>query len=243
MVADYVKFFKSLKPPGRNIMAAITGPAEPVVVIQETATGGQDYQPSLKPSCELKQGNTVLTEAAPAIRMKALIDGFGKDGQLSSICTDDFGPALTSLADKIVGALGGQCIRDPLLTKNAGIVCQQGNAIGGGVTCTTSCLDKADCVVEEIVGQGTTGQKSTVISRCEGDLYSNASLTDCGTQCPCWRIVKRDSSICDPSKVTPYGLEILRKGEAEKGTVAKAACLTSPYKWGSAEAGKLKICE
>ena len=69
--------------------------------------------------------------------------------------------------------------------------------------------------------------------------------TACGNEClngkGCWRIVP--STICSKTPgSSPYSVEIMRKGQAPKGTYASVCSLTSTYTWGSKEFGQLKQC-
>jgi len=247
-VDAYVNFFKGLKPPGRVLMFAIAGPTDKVEV-------GMDAQnPVLRPSCQTSMGR-----AAPAIRIKTLIDGFGDKGFFNkgtdfsleqdidvNICSPDYSPALRLLGRVIVAALGGQCISLPPLTRNGGLVCNKGDTLGtvGGqtVTCQQSCLDKADCIVQEVVNQGTPQEKSTVVQKCEPGKFANPGDKDCGAICPCWRIVPKAGE-CKPSvNGSPYGLEVLRKGEPPKGAVAVTKCNITTEKWGSDKFASLSQC-
>ena len=243
-VDDYIKFFKALKTPGRVLMFAIAGPTDKVEV-------GMDAQnPVLRPSCQTSMGRAV-----PAIRIKTLIDGFGDKGFFNkgtdttltqdlpvNICSPDYSPALRLLGRVIVASLGGQCISLPPLTRNGGLVCKQGDALGNGVSCAQSCLDRADCIVQEVVNQGTPQEQTTVVPKCEIAKFNNPADKDCGAMCPsCWRIVPK--SDCKPSiNGSPYGLEILRKGEAQKGAVAVTKCNITTEKWGSAAFAALPQC-
>jgi len=222
-VQSYVDFFRGLKPPGRVIVSVIAGPVEPVVV-------GYSDGPFVQPSC------TSPGVAKPAIRLKAVVDAFGSRGDFSEICTTDFGPALKRLGQLIVASLGGQCISAPPLTEDGGLACQAGDDLGG-VSCQTSCLDHADCVVEL-----TTSERSGIVPRCEADRFTNATNTDCGARCPCWRVVSKPSDCKPEVNGSPYGLEILRRGEAEKGSAALVRCATSPLPWGSAELAAQPQC-
>jgi hypothetical protein len=118
-VAAYEQFFKQLKPAGRVVLAAIAGPAEPVVVGLDANT------PSVKPSCQSVNGS-----AAPAIRIKALVDAFGANGHFNTgtdasgntvpvgICDSDFSPALSFVGDLVTQqALTSWCLPyDPVDT-------------------------------------------------------------------------------------------------------------------------------
>ena len=51
------------------------------------------------------------------------------------------------------------------------------------------------------------------------------------------------STICSKTPgSSPYSVEIMRKGQAPKGTYASVCSLTSTYTWGSKEFGQLKQC-
>jgi hypothetical protein len=238
-IDDYVKFFKGLKPPGRVMLFAVAGPTDKVEV-------GLDAQnPTLRPSCQTSMGRGV-----PAIRIKALVDGLGKDGTFNrgtdtsfaqdvavNICSPDYSPALRLLGRKLTGTLGTQCLSAPLTTDNGGLVCQKDDPIGGGQVCGESCLEKADCVVKEIVNQGTAQESSTVVQQCPGTVSGS-----CGATCPCWRIVRHAD--CRPAvDGSPYRFEILRQGDAPGGAVAQVSCSVSQHKWGSSELGALPQCE
>jgi hypothetical protein len=244
-VDDYVNFFKGLKQPGRLIMFAIAGPTDKVEV------GMDNQNPTLRPSCQ-----TTMGKGVPAIRIKQLIDGIKAGGNKGffnegtdftqtqsipvNICSPDFSPALRLLGKVIVASLGGQCITSPPLTRNGGLVCKQGDPLGTGakgpVKCNKTCLDQADCIVNL---RETKGE--TAVEKCASAKFNNPGDKDCAGICPCWRIVPNSkcSSTVDGS---PYGLEILRKGQAEKGSVAAVKCATSPFKWGTPDFADLPQC-
>ncbi|MCC6748602.1 MAG: VWA domain-containing protein [Deltaproteobacteria bacterium] len=241
-VEDYVSFFKTLKPAGRLIMTAIAGPTDRVEV------GRDGTEPSLRPSCQVSK--TAI--ASPAIRLKAVLEkdaGLKADSLFYSICEQDFGPAMLALGKKIVGKLGGQCISSPLLTPGGGLACSAGSAVGKNsagkdVTCAKSCLDKVECAVEEVIGQGTPTEKSTQVNKCPKEFFDDPNKADCGANCPCWRVVPRPGTDgCSAAEDgSPYGLQIMRKGEPVKGTVAVARCLTSENKWLSKELADMPQC-
>jgi hypothetical protein len=49
-------------------------------------------------------------DAAPARRIVEVAKGFGENGVITSICEDDYGPALNAVITKIAGKLSGQCL-------------------------------------------------------------------------------------------------------------------------------------
>jgi len=233
----YIDFFKAVKKgptgaaaPTRIIVAAITGPTDRI----EVGTDGS--YPTLKASC-----SSSLGEAAPSVRIKAVIDGLGDQGQMNSICAGDFSTALKKLADLIVANLGAMCLKSPALTAGNSVVCQKGDVLStkdSSKVCKESCLDKADCNIYEV---SASSGSETEIDQCPTAIFNNASSKDCGSSCPCWRIVKSTECKVENGS-SPYALEILRKGEAAKGTYAKISCLTSPYKWGDDTFAGLNQC-
>jgi hypothetical protein len=238
-VDDYVSFFKGLKPAGRLIMFAIAGPTDKVEV------GLDSQNPTLLSSCQSAAG-----KGRPAIRIKALIDGIAKSGNVGyfnegidasltkgvpvEICSADFSPALRLLGKTIVSKMSNRCLQSPPLTKSGGVVCRKGDLLGtssqgGQVSCQASCLERVDCLVS--LWSPTLGD--TMVQRCDKATFLNVSDKDCGSTCPCWRLVPK--SACVPLvDGSPYGVEILRKGSAEKGSKVLFKCATSVYTWGSA---------
>jgi hypothetical protein len=242
----YTAFFSKIKPPGRVILFAIAGPTDKFEV------GIEGSNPILKPTCQSINGTAV-----PAIRVQSLVKskvmtdlghkGYfneGSGGKAVNICSTDFSPALELLGEVIVASLGGQCISSPPLTKSGSVACQAGDVLAPGVTCAASCLEKVDCVIQEVTNQGSDAETSVSIPKCDVALF-NPTVKDCGSaaECPCWRIIPNPE--CKPLEHgSPYGLNILRKPgtEAPKGAVASAACATTPYKWGSPEYGNITQC-
>ena len=248
-VEDYIKFFEKLKPAGRLIMAAIAGPTGPVSVGQE------NNNPNLNPSCSSNNGFAV-----PAIRLEKVVSAF--NGQITSVCDEDFGPAMTALGKKIVASLGGQCIDTPLLLPNGGVACHEGVgpckipqcpqgetcdptegvcvAAGGQKTeqrCGATCLDGVDCAITEVTGFGTSGEVRTQIAKCPRKYFLDPSIPKggCEGDCPCWRIVPRTKDCTADLKVSPFGLEVMRQGDAPKGTVAVARCRSATFPWSDAK--------
>jgi len=238
-VEDYQKFFRGLKPNDRTLLFAIAGPLGPFEV------GLEGPSPTLKPSCV-----SLGTAAVPAVRIASVVNAMGpKRGAFNrgvdasgneidvSICAPDYGPALKLIGDVIVNVTSNQCLGAPPLLRSGGLACAAGDPLGPGVTCKESCLDRVDCVVEEIAPSGS----SRPVDRCPADLFS-PTVKSCGASCDCWRIVPRAD--CNAKNGAPYALEILRVGNKEpaKGTMAKLSCAGSLYTWGSAEFAALPQC-
>ena len=250
--------------PDRVIMAAIAGPAGTVEV------GMQGSYPVLKPSC-----STTDTSAMPAVRLRALVHAFAKEltvGEVAdikaktsntpyfvdsagkwreenftSICNSDYAPALERLGKDIIGKLGTLCLAPPPLTNNGGILCRKGDVIcdaktcGKEVRCQKGCLTKAEFTIQEY-----TGDDRKTVPKCSDSLFDpKIARTECGGQCPCWRVVP--SSVCTSKEEvargsSPYALEIMRKGQAPKGTYASVCTMNSSFSWGTKELAALKQC-
>jgi hypothetical protein len=209
-------------------MFAIAGPTDRV----EVGVDGDD--PTLKPSCQSQQG-----KADPAIRIKTLVQAFGKQGHFNegrapvNICSSDFSPALRMLGERIRIVLGGQCLSSPPLSREGTLLCKAGDLLGKdsagrSVTCQQDSLHRADCIVEQTV-PGNTPQ---VLPKCAEEKFTDPADKECGDRCPCWRIIPNPS--CKPELAgSPYGLDVLRQGEAAKGTMATVKCASSTFQWGS----------
>ncbi len=98
-IQSYIIFFKGLKPAGQVVMAALAGPTTPVNV-------ALNPNPMLKYSCELPPH----FQAVPAVRFKALLDGFGTTSFFNTICSNNYGPSLKKLGTQITAQLGGACL-------------------------------------------------------------------------------------------------------------------------------------
>ncbi|MCB9558066.1 MAG: VWA domain-containing protein [Deltaproteobacteria bacterium] len=94
-VQEFVDFLRTLKPQQHIVIGTIAGPSEPVNVVPD------DGMASLAPACSTRQ-----TDARPAIRLKVFTDAFAPNAVFSTICTDDFGPAMGLIAHRIRDVLG-----------------------------------------------------------------------------------------------------------------------------------------
>lgn len=132
-ISRYVEGLKSLKPanPDRIIFAGIVGVPRadsttaktldelllaPEMQVMEQTEGDQI---SLKPSCISPKNDG---KADPARRMVELAKAFGENGVVTSICEDDYGPALASVISKIAEKLGGACLPRQLQVNAKGLV-------------------------------------------------------------------------------------------------------------------------
>ena len=265
-VENFISFFQNLKKtiegkpnPSRVIMAAIAGPTDRVEV------GLDGSNPTLKPSCQTAQGFAV-----PGIRIKKLVHEFARkltlkekadiqsktstqpywvdsrgtwrEENYSTICSFDFSLALKRFGESIEASLGTLCLDPPALTDNGGIICQKGDTIGKdstgkSIVCQQSCLDKANFTIQEVSSAG----RST-ITKCPAQFFSSSVATNaCGQFCPCWRVIPSD--VCkNTAGSSPYAVDIMRKGQAPKGTYAMICATNAANAWGSKELAGLKQC-
>jgi hypothetical protein len=129
-VQRYITGLKSLKPEAlqdRIIFGGIVG------VPLASATRGQSLDQILarpdmrytetfgvaRPACTASGG---AGSATPARRIVEVARGFGENGVITSICEDDYGPALNTVIGKIAGKLSGQCLPRSLRRNAQGLV-------------------------------------------------------------------------------------------------------------------------
>jgi hypothetical protein len=244
-VEDYITFFKGLKQPGRVHLFAIAGPTDKV----EVGLDGQN--PTLRPSCQSATG-----KAVPGVRLEALVKGLGVRGHFNAgvdttfskampvdICSSDYSPALRLVGKVLTSALTLKCLSAPL-TANGGVVCTKGESLGKDckgqeVTCQTSCLEKADCTVTQV---SSSGSGAGTIPRCEPSKFGNPADKSCGSTCPCWRLAR--SPDCSTAiEGLSLRLDVLRVGDAPKGTSLKVRCNDVRRDWPSLSLAELPQCK
>jgi hypothetical protein len=103
-VNGFIDFLFSLKPghPERISVAAMAGPTTPYTVNPHAfmlGNGGTEVQPQMAHSCS----TSGFAYADPAVRIQQWTVAFGPNGFFGSICADDFGPTITSIAQQMVG--------------------------------------------------------------------------------------------------------------------------------------------
>lgn len=113
-VGKYTHFLQSLKDdPAKITLAAIRGPASEVAVSSDNQS-----HPALAPSC-CAAGQTCGPEssgnAAPAVRLDALLKDFPGRTTSGSICSDSWDSQLTDIARKAGDSLSNPCIEGDLL--------------------------------------------------------------------------------------------------------------------------------
>ncbi|MBW2735816.1 MAG: hypothetical protein JRH20_25805 [Deltaproteobacteria bacterium] len=249
-VDHYIRFFGEFKgTKHRVLMTAIAGPKEPVAV------GLVGNNPTLMPSCRLGESS-----ARPALRLAKLVEAFG--GAIHTLCTDDFGPALRVLDERVIGSPPPfKCITTPILLPKGGVACKAGvdvckmpSCLAGttcdmarGVCVTTegedtsrlcgeSCLDKADCELRQVSKRGTAEETELLVERCPRELFEpSIPKEQCGGSCPCWRIVPREHDCTRELGVSPFAFEIMRMDQPPSGTVTVARCRVPLFDWYDSE--------
>jgi hypothetical protein len=113
-VDDTANRIKSLKADdGQILVAAITGPSAPYVVgWKEPRTTDKSCGKAVCPWPEIGH-SCVASDGSfgdPAVRISELVEQFGDNGRLLSICEDDFAPALSNIADTIAKYVSAPCI-------------------------------------------------------------------------------------------------------------------------------------
>ena len=106
-VGDVVSRLRALKdlPDQQIVVAAIAAPPAPYQVVfdlQTTVTGVTEFQPQIRNSC-LSSGTGLWGN--PGVRVAQLINSFGANGHLQSICDDSYGPSMQWLGEQIVKRL------------------------------------------------------------------------------------------------------------------------------------------
>jgi hypothetical protein len=99
-VSEFVRYVRGLKPgrPDRIIVAGVFGWRDDSE-LSYAVDRGMDSNLDLSPVCDTAAGR-----AAPALRLKAFVDGFGANGSWHSICGADLRAAMQQIGRAIVKA-------------------------------------------------------------------------------------------------------------------------------------------
>jgi hypothetical protein len=93
--------------------------------------------PRLVPACAFTNAENVdLGEAYPARRAVELASML-PDSVVTTICTDDFAPAITEIADRIGARVGGVCLARALPTEGSGTPCEVSVLLPSGDSCAS----------------------------------------------------------------------------------------------------------
>ncbi|MCG5052986.1 MAG: hypothetical protein KA712_08495 [Myxococcales bacterium] len=138
----------------RIFVSVLAGWPEPETARYQLALGSRELL-QLSPACKSGEG----IEAAPALRLKAFAEAFGRRGRFDTICRADFTPVLEDIGKGWGGELRPRCLAGTLADTDPGVP---------GV--------QPHCVVNE-VRPGPSGPQNSALPACSG---ANA---------PCWAIV------------------------------------------------------
>lgn len=198
-VKDYVDFMKALKPEDQILVAAIQGPVEPYVVESRTfmlPNGGTEAQPSVKHSCT----SGANEYADPGIRIKEFMQAF--NGNIESICENDFREAMVRIAQVISAKLGAQCVSNNVAKKENG---------------------EYDCDVTQ--RQTSAGGQSVdkAVPACQGTV---PNLTNASTDAPCWKLDAGANGQCTGQFILNvcYDAGCTAGGKPQTKTDALVAC-------------------
>lgn len=224
-VEDYVKFFRGLKQhKSRVLVSLIAGPPTPVEV------GKDGKNPTLRPSCEGTSGY-----ALPAIRLDAVRAAF--DGTFTSACDPaGYARALAQVGERIHTGGPAGCLARLPVTRTGSLACDASLVGCEGA----SCLGDVDCSAESARFAVTAVEERVGLPRCPAGLFSDPEQHDCGSACPCWRIVP--DTTCGGSGGPPLRLEVLRAAPPPPDTTTFLRCRVATFGWGSDEMAKARIC-
>jgi hypothetical protein len=195
-IADYVTFFKGLKPDDNSkvIMAAISGVTTPVETELRAPSGSTTAIPALAHSCTYTDPSNMAEVADPAIRIHELLDGFPNRSTFSTICQQDLSGGLTLIAQLLKTALGSPCIDGTLATPY-------------------------DCSVSDVQNYGKANQVETILPEC-----NNMSAPASSTNVPCWAI--ETDPMCSAASHLTLKIERGSTATPPDGTHTISYCVT-----------------
>ena len=198
----YVAFLKNElnKDPADIIVAGIVGDTGPVEV--QVASDNTTTKAVLLPSCNVRdeETDTLLTEAAPAIRLKSFLDQFPQRNTFTTICNEKLDGALVLIANLLKEVIGNPCMKGNIDTDP--------NVEG----------IQEECVVSDVRFPDTVFQEETLLSKC-------STVPAPSGEVPCWFL--EDDPACTPPTF-PSGKALVVErggGEVPSGTVVIGSCV------------------
>ena len=233
----YINFFQNLKAPGQLLVGAISAPFDPDNSVVLTQLDAQN-NPTLVPSCGTGQ------TASPAIRIRAVIDGLGKDGIFApdspinaDICSPDYSPALRELRNRIAGRLMPGCIPSVLTDADGDMIRGSGDA---------------QCTIEEVQNLGAASEERQLLDACqfvearetevcptdpknnqplspgavkEFPCYCFCDSTGLENACPfTWQLRVCRDEVCNPATTPPPNTRALATGTTCSPSVPGCLC-------------------
>jgi hypothetical protein len=156
-VSLFAEGIKRLKPnrPNDILVASIQGPATPFAVNWEKPKLTTDPPwPKTAHSCMAAD----TSFADPGIRLQQFVQQFGGNGLVYSICEDDFGPALGSIANKFADLLGPKCVSGQIARRPGS--------------------DVEECTVIDVIDDETGREVRSAVPACADQPDAR----------PCWRL-------------------------------------------------------
>jgi hypothetical protein len=146
-IQHFIDVFHQLKPsPERIRVSAIAAATTPFNVVTD-----QDGIAGLEHSCMSTNG----TFGDPAVRIKQLVDSFGANGGMTSICQDSYSDAISLIASGLASMARRQCLGAPLVHANDPT---QAITVANGQPVDPA---QIQCAVKLVEGAGTPAQRET----------------------------------------------------------------------------------
>ncbi len=194
-VAQFVSQIKALKgdPANQILVASIQGPVTPYKE-HWLASPNQDPGgpwPEIEHSCD---AGPQIGFADPGVRLQQFVQSFGGNGLVYPICSNNFGPSLQTIAQKLSALIGPSCI-----TGNVA------NRLGSQIP---------DCTVTESTPDPNdpTKTQQTVIPNCADNMMTK----------PCWTMEVPDAMTNCPRGA--HVVKIMRDGQAPDNTRNEVQC-------------------
>jgi hypothetical protein len=147
-IQHFIDTFRQLKPSAERIrVSAIAAPADPFSVEIDPQEGFA----ALAHSCMSSTG----TFGDPAVRIKQLVDSFGANGGMTSICQDSYSDAISLIASGLASMARRQCLGAPLVHANDPT---QAITVANGQPVDPA---QIQCAVKLVEGAGTPAQRET----------------------------------------------------------------------------------
>jgi hypothetical protein len=162
-VAQLAAQIKSLKAdPSMILVSSIQGPATPYQIRWKApAVDGDGPWPDITHSCTMSPATTG-SFADPGVRLQEFTAAFGANGLVYSICQDNYGPALNTIAMKLSYLMAPRCIPGPFVDAN--------RDASDGV--------QPDCTVIDRLPRASGAPLDTPVPACAGN----------GNIAPCWSL-------------------------------------------------------
>jgi hypothetical protein len=176
-VSQFAAGIKALKADSSLIVVtSIQGPVTPYQIRWKQPSIQTDGPwPEIVHSCTSAPGGGF---ADPGVRLLQFTQGFGRNGLVYSVCQDNFGPSLNTVAMKLAQTMNGvPCVPGPFVDEDG----DPGNGV------------QPKCTVLDHVPQGGGGAAvETAVRSCE----------DSGGDTPCWALAPSNECASGQSRLT-----------------------------------------